>query len=324
MEFDNERDFEICAHLRGEHPLLGDAGYSFRREFHMTDDAGLFLPLKGLSPKETTAIATTHLRLYEGKMMHQFNANFSSANYAVSEEAGRKQLALVEAARIKRQFGLKDKPAAIAEKYFASGLFSLDYEAYRLVYRAVASSTNERTLIAAIAPNGVFAGNSLNYCINYFYEQDNDMIRQQKRSTTDMLWLVSLMNSITLNYYIRNKVSANLNMFFLYELPVPAVADDVKGSIAEQGFMLLAANAQGKEFDDLGAELGVSGSFAMRGGEEAIMRRARLEVQIARDVYGLTAEEWQHIVSTFSYGGDSDTKQELDAVIAASLALFAE
>jgi hypothetical protein len=47
-------------------------------------------------------------------------------------------------------------------------------------------------------------------------------------------------------------------------------------------------------------------------------------VQIARDVYGLTAEEWQHIVSTFSYGGDSDTKQELDAVIAASLALFAE
>jgi hypothetical protein len=115
-----------------------------------------------------------------------------------------------------------------------------------------------------------------------------------------------------------------LNLFTVYEIPIHDAAPALKRSIAEQGFMLLAANAEGKEFEELGAELGVSGSFAMRGGEEAIMRRAGLEVQIARDVYGLTAEEWQHIVSTFSYGGDSDTKQELDAVIAASLTLFTQ
>jgi hypothetical protein len=313
MEFDNERDFEICAHLRGEHPLLGDAGYSFRREFHTNDDAHMFLN------KQTKG----SLPLYEGKTIHQFNSNFSSVRRWMTISYGRTELVRKEVTRIKRQIGNGSK-SSILEQHFEKHDWLLDYETYRMVYRKIGRSTDERTLIATILPREVFSVDSVNYLVNCYYEASGDEVVQLRRSNLDVLFISSILNSLTLNYYIRNKVSANLTMNFLYELPVPAVQDSVKHSIAEQGFMLLAANAQGKEFDELGAELGVSGSFAMRGGEEAIMRRAGLEVQIARDVYGLTAEEWQHIVSTFSYGGDSDTKQELDAVIAASLTLFTQ
>ena len=49
--------------------------------------------------------------------------------------------------------------------------------------------------------------------------------------------------------------------------------------------------------------------------------RARLEVQVAREVYGLDAEDWQHLTSTFTYGS-GDTKAELDDIIARSRELW--
>ena len=45
--------------------------------------------------------------------------------------------------------------------------------------------------------------------------------------------------------------------------------------------------------------------------------RARLEVLVARDAYGLNAEDWQHLTGTFACGS-RDTKAELDEIIARS------
>jgi hypothetical protein len=46
--------------------------------------------------------------------------------------------------------------------------------------------------------------------------------------------------------------------------------------------------------------------------------RARLEMFVARDIYGLTFEEWNQLASTFTFGGDSDSKADLDEIIRAA------
>jgi hypothetical protein len=313
MEFRTERDYAITAKIRNNSQLLEDQAITLRSEFHMTSDSHLFNRNEGgkLSKK-------LYAPLYEGKMIHQFTSSFSKAQYWLPIKDAKAELRRVEERRVARLLGLKAETVAKAA-------ITLDCEAYRLVWRDVANSTNERTFISTILPPNTLTSNTLNYIVPHRYStNESDNIVQDRMNAEELLWYCSLFNSLTMNYYVRSKVTAHLNLFTVYEIPIHDAAPALKRSIAEQGFMLLAANAEGKEFEELGAELGVSGSFAMRGGEEAIMRRAGLEVQIARDVYGLTAEEWQHIVSTFSYGGDSDTKQELDAVIAASLTLFTQ
>jgi hypothetical protein len=49
--------------------------------------------------------------------------------------------------------------------------------------------------------------------------------------------------------------------------------------------------------------------------------RARLEVLVARETYGLDTEDWQHLTGTFTYGS-GDTKAELDEIIARSRELW--
>ena len=48
--------------------------------------------------------------------------------------------------------------------------------------------------------------------------------------------------------------------------------------------------------------------------------RAALEVFIARDLYGLDAADWAHLTGTFTFGGESDSKAELDEIIRLSRA----
>ena len=53
-----------------------------------------------------------------------------------------------------------------------------------------------------------------------------------------------------------------------------------------------------------------------------VKERAALEVFIARELYGLSLDDWKHLASTFTFGDDSDTKAELDEIIRQSLTLW--
>ena len=48
--------------------------------------------------------------------------------------------------------------------------------------------------------------------------------------------------------------------------------------------------------------------------------RAALEAFIARELYGLNVADWEHLTGTFTFGGDSDSKRELDEIIRLSKA----
>jgi hypothetical protein len=52
-----------------------------------------------------------------------------------------------------------------------------------------------------------------------------------------------------------------------------------------------------------------------------VKERAALEVFIARELYGLSLEDWKHLTGTFTFGG-GDSKAELDEIIRQSFALF--
>ena len=122
---------------------------------------------------------------------------------------------------------------------------------------------------------------------------------------------MGLLNSLTLNYYIRNKISANLNMFYIYELPIPSPSDIIKNRIIELSFNLLSAKSVTNNYETLRTQLGITKPDNIN----EVKVRSELEILIARDLFNLTKDEWRYLTSTFVYGEDSTTKKELDEII---------
>ena len=52
-----------------------------------------------------------------------------------------------------------------------------------------------------------------------------------------------------------------------------------------------------------------------------VKERAALEVFIARELYGLSLDDWKHLTGTFTFGSGA-TKDELDEIIRQSFALW--
>ena len=52
-----------------------------------------------------------------------------------------------------------------------------------------------------------------------------------------------------------------------------------------------------------------------------VKERAALEAFIARELYGLSLEDWTHLTGTFTFGS-GPTKEELDEIIRQSLVLW--
>jgi hypothetical protein len=102
-------------------------------------------------------------------------------------------------------------------------------------------------------------------------------------------------------------------MFYIYELPIPAVSEKTKQILVEKSFQLLFANSKKGQFEQLGEEINVKPREI-----DAITERAEIEVIIAKELFGLSMDEWKYLTSTFVYG-KSDSKKELDEIISESI-----
>ncbi len=308
MEFASQTDYNLCEKMLNNHDLLGQLGYNFRREFHVTDDANILIKEKG--KKDVFPV-------YEGKSIHQFTSAYADINNYIEKAIVNKELINKETKRIKADLNLDIKTNEVSS-YFVKNNFKLDFQTYRLAYRAIGSSTNERTLICTVLyPNSVSV-HSLNYLINFTYQKAGKYFKQIQQDYWKTIYLMSLLNSLTLNYYIRNKISANLTMNFIYELPIPAATEELKNKIVKLGFSLLYHKSNSKEYEDLKKELGITIPAKIND----IKTRAELEIIIARDLFSLNKTDWQYLTSTFVYGEDSATKLELDEIISASKEYF--
>jgi hypothetical protein len=305
MEFRSERDYELCTKIRGEHPLLQSLGFRLSTELHMTNDNHFFRKLTGKKP------AAGQLPLYEGKMIHQFDTNFSSGNYAVVEKEIREELLRKEIYRLaklvrevepKKLEGKstpekRDELETRLREIFKAKKFKLQYECPRVAYREIGSSTNERTCIAALIPKDACLNHKLIFFVPFEYELDaKGNLKQVEFVDEDMHSMLSLLNSLIVNYYLRSRVSTSVSMFYIYELPVPKLSDVQKTKLAEFAAKLLKNPRDVKE-------------------------RAALEVFIARELYGLSPDDWKHLTSTFTFGG-GESKAELDEIIRQSVATW--
>ena len=212
-----------------------------------------------------TEPAKGRLPLYEGKMIHQFEHQFGEARYWVDEKEGRKAV-----------FGKKEKDDGK----------KLDYQTYRLGFRRIGRNTDLRTMIATILPKNNFASESFNLSLG------NDL------NGSELLILVSILNSFVLDYFLRQKVSANLNMFYVYQLPIPRLTetDSTFTPIVTRAAKLICTTP---EFDDLAKAVGLGNhKNGITHPEERAQLRTELDGMIAH-LYGLTYEEFKHILGTF-------------------------
>ena len=209
-----------------------------------------------------TTLGKGRLPLYEGKMIHQFDHRFSDPRYWIAEKKGR---------------------SALLGRNRDSGQ-GLEYQDCRLGYRAIARNTDERTMIATLLPPGVFAGNAI--------------ALSSSVAEGELLFVTAALNSFPVDFIIRGKVSANVNMFYVYQLPIPRLT---KKDMAFLPIVNRAAKlvCTAPEFDDLAQKVGLgSHKNGVADPTERAKLRAELDGLIAH-LYGLTEEEVAYILSTF-------------------------
>jgi hypothetical protein len=260
MEFKNPFDIIISEKLIG-FPLLGEK-ISNKWKFVLKNE----FHMRNDSRLFKTKPDEQRLPLFTGKMFHQFCLTEVHSGYWIDEKEGRKALLGKE----------KDLGQA------------LDYQGYRWVHRRIAANTNERTLITTIAPKKVFT------------EVNSTTIEVQKTGITEseMIYLCAICNSFILDWMIRLKITTTLNMFYLYQLPVPRLDSRdylFDPIVLRTGRLICTA----PEFNDLAKEVGLKSH--KEGATDPIERgrlRAELDGLIAH-LYGLTEEEFAYILTTF-------------------------
>lgn len=268
MEFKNSRDFEVIGHIYGDHELLGDyverQGARFNLEFMMNTHDRLFrrrswLEAQGLlSPRDDSRDPRVRARLriagfvplYEGKSFGLHNPYFKGPN---SSDSVNKFVGLAE---IERE------------------LTSRSWEGVRLVFRDIARSTDQRTMITALIPPAVHGNTGPSI--------EGDIKPEL---------LAARLGSMVLDYVIRMKISAHLNWHYMETLPIADCGSD--GAVAEEMIQLVRAlNAIGSDFGH------AADQDPLVEPQSRMAARLVLDALVA-DRHGLDPDELRHIAATF-------------------------
>jgi hypothetical protein len=244
----------------------------------------------------------TSIPVYEGKMIHHFTHSYEKPQYWLTE---------------------KD-----AKEFYSQSCYPA-WKFYRLAYRAVASSTNETTMICSILPKNTGSVNSVRV-IELFTESDDRKKPVQMITTSEQLFLTAVMNSFVINYITRRKVSANLSAFFIYQLPVPRlksgswyfeqlvsratrlictdhIFSELWDEIFDSSWGKLSTTQEGSsslnDWDTLTKEWkNTCGVYGWDATKHDIDDRARLRCEIdalVAHLYGLEKTELEYILTTF-------------------------
>ncbi|MDD5033893.1 MAG: hypothetical protein PHE55_03975 [Methylococcaceae bacterium] len=256
MEFKSELDVQIAEKML-KFPLLGE---KIKGEWNLRLSNEFHMTNDSKLFK--AELGEGRLPLYEGKMIHQFESALTMPRYWIKEEDGR--LAIL--GRNGEDKGQK-----------------LPYQTYRFAHRSIARNTDTRTMIGSILPAGCFFGHSMNAAI-------------EPVGSREQVALTALFNSFVFDYFLRQMVTANLTMFFIYQCPVPRLAatDPRFTPIIARAARLICTTP---EFDALAKEVGLESHRATDPTERARLR-AELDGLVAH-LYGLTESEFAHVLTTF-------------------------
>lgn len=284
MELKDKQALEILRKSYNAFQNLSFDYIDFRRELDMTNDKDLFIEefREGLLP------------LYEGKMMHQFDANFSQATYFLEKAKFDERLKSKELYRAKKATGKELNPKLI--KY--------DREFFRLGYRKIASDTNERTLIASLLPKNCGGADSTYSNIPKQYVLKDDVICMDIVPYERILFVLALFNSLVVDFIIRNMVQINVSKSYLERIPLPQPSDEeiqnneIYKTLAKNALLLQLYNDQNRHFDELKQEFNIKNEEIPKTKKAYDILRAKNDL-LVKELYGLSDDEFSYMISTF-------------------------
>jgi hypothetical protein len=182
MEFKSQADIDITAKIYGENPLLGVVlpeawNVKFSIEFMSNTDAPRFQEITG---KGVPVIA--------GRNFFQYDDGLLPSD--------------------------REIPVAHLEQLYASG--AQKWQEYRLVFRDIAASTNERTCISSlIAPPSACLETA-----RLIYVEDTGS-RDAGEQLSVLTALLGVLNSVVIDFLMRQMVTSHLSQHIMSRLPIP-------------------------------------------------------------------------------------------------------
>jgi hypothetical protein len=258
-EFTNQMDIQIADKM-SQYPLLGQKVQG-KWNLRLTTefDKTANKDLFELTP------SPRNVPLYSGSMVHYFDHQYAHPQYYIDLEKGK--------ARRAGRLGNK------------GGDFACEH--YRLIQRRITGQTNERSLISAVIPKNCFCDNSCNYVLPNTYSTEREL-----------LFITSVFSSFVADYWVRRQVNTNITIGVVKQLPIPRLteSDPAFAPLVERAARLICTTPA---YDDLARAVGL-GNHTHGVTDPAHRARLRAELDgLIAHVYGLTEEEFRHILDTF-------------------------
>jgi hypothetical protein len=152
---------------------------------------------------------------------------------------------------------------------------------YRLVFRDIARSNDERTMIACIAPPGTAFGHTATVEKTPW-----------ARAAADALTLCALFNSFPFDWLVRQKAATHLSLYLLQALPVPGFNNAETRFMAQAALRLTCSHAGYHQlWEDQAGGPQEPGGWPLRAEIDAIVAHA----------YGLDRGQYEHLLRAFSH-----------------------
>lgn len=284
MELKDKQALEILRKSYNAFQNLSFDYIDFRRELDMTNDKDLFIEefREGLLP------------LYEGKMIHQFDANFSQTTYFLEKAKFDEHLKSKEIYRAKKA----------TQKELNPKLIKYDREFFRLGYRKISRDTDERTLIASLLPKNCGGADSTYSNIPKQYVLKDDVICMDIVPYERILFVLALFNSLVVDFIIRNMVQINVSKSYLERIPLPQPSDEeiqnneIYKTLAKNALLLQLYNDQNHHFDELKQEFNIKNEEIPKTKKAYAILRAKNDL-LVKELYDLSDDEFSYMISTF-------------------------
>jgi hypothetical protein len=281
MEFTSQQEIDIAKKMYARWPKFGDEieglpQRQYMREVDMDKQRRLFTDDPSGVP------------VYEGRMVWQYD------HRAKAYKSGRGR----SAEWVDLEWGSPRK--GITPQWYISQVHLperiLDRVAsYRIGFCDVASPTNERSLVAAIIPPSTVCGHKV-----------PTLMFRPSSAAYAVLW-VAVANSFVLDFLVRKKVSLTMSYTVVDSLPLPR---QMENSTAMKRIVLLSARltCTSPEMAGFWTLLCADGWLPGEDPEvprgctepaERIEVRAELDAVVAWEIYGVTRDEIEFILSTF-------------------------
>jgi hypothetical protein len=312
-----EKDLKILKKLYSKFPPLNPKWLDLGNELHATNDKKIFLEER----------KTDYLPLYKGEMIWQFQAQIEDVGpqYWLDPVVFDEYLLSSRISRLKKDLKSQFSLDLSLKKTFKAGFdwpkilnflklskdedlksfIAPERDFPRLAIRAIASDTNERTLIAALLPCDIGAQNSLWLSIagRYTLDLENRAVLYEQTPLTRLLLAQALFNSLTVDWILRASVAMNVNKTYLFRLPIPQPSD--QELVTNQQYIDLihdSALLSLYHCPSLLAEikncLDLDVSELIQTSKAFDLRKAALDLKVAR-LYGLTDKEISTILDNF-------------------------